>query len=179
MIKNNKTLKAVILTAIITTLIVGGTCVAAVALTAKEIGFTSTNEGWNVTNVEDAMNDLYVEANKTKIYNLGIGTSFDIKELYPDIDYTKLNDSNFILEPMTTSGQTNYQSNPSLYKEEYQYSIAYWKGANFIKEYNSSTGVLTVSLTTNFSYANCNSAWKVGKSNSINSSIKLNAYMVL
>jgi len=57
--------------------------------------------------------------------------------------------------------------------------IAKVEKTNFIKEYNSSTGVLTVSLTTNFSYANCNSAWKVGKSNSINSSIKLNAYMVL
>jgi len=36
--------------------------VVAAKLTAKDIGFTSTNENWNVTNVEDAVNDLY-EAN--------------------------------------------------------------------------------------------------------------------
>lgn len=37
--------------------------VVAAKLTAKDIEFTSTNEEWNVNNVEDAMNDLY-NANK-------------------------------------------------------------------------------------------------------------------
>jgi len=33
--------------------------VVAATLTAKDIGFTSSNEEWQVDNVEDAMNDLY------------------------------------------------------------------------------------------------------------------------
>lgn len=33
--------------------------VLAVKLSAKDIGFTSTHEGWKATNVNDAMNDLY------------------------------------------------------------------------------------------------------------------------
>ena len=57
--KKNKTLKTVILTAIISISLVTGIGVAAITLTAKEIGFTSTNEEWKVTNVEDAVNDLY------------------------------------------------------------------------------------------------------------------------
>ena len=55
----NKTLKVAVLTAIISVLLTSGICVVAVNLSAKDIGFTSTNEGWKVTNVEDAINDLF------------------------------------------------------------------------------------------------------------------------
>ena len=40
--------------------------VVAATLTAKDIGFTSSNEEWNVDNVEDAMNDLY-DKSKTAV----------------------------------------------------------------------------------------------------------------
>jgi len=48
--------------------------VVAVKLTAKEIPFTSEDVEWQVDNVEDAMNDLFVlgkAASNVKIYKLG------------------------------------------------------------------------------------------------------------
>jgi len=48
-----------ILTVLMVALVSSGISVAAVKLTAKDIGFTSTHEEWEVSNVEDAMNDLY------------------------------------------------------------------------------------------------------------------------
>jgi len=62
----NKVLKAVILTAIFTTILVGNIGVVAVTLTAKDIGFTSSKEEWQVNNVEDAMNDLYTMGSNYK-----------------------------------------------------------------------------------------------------------------
>ena len=57
--QRKKDLRLVVITAIITTLIVSGIGVVAAKLTAKDIGFTSKHEGWEATNVEDAMNDLF------------------------------------------------------------------------------------------------------------------------
>jgi len=51
--------KKIIITSIICFLISGTIGVVASKLSAKDIGFTSTNENWQVNNVEDAMNDLY------------------------------------------------------------------------------------------------------------------------
>jgi len=51
--------KSIIITAIISVLLTSAVGVVAAKLTAKDIHFTSTNEEWNVDNVEDAMNDLY------------------------------------------------------------------------------------------------------------------------
>ena len=48
-----------IIAMLLVALISSGISVAAVSITAKDIGFTSSDEGWEVTNVEDAMNDLY------------------------------------------------------------------------------------------------------------------------
>ena len=56
---NNKSLKLVIMSSLITAIIVGSIGVIAASLSAKDIGFTSTNEEWQVNNVEDAINDLY------------------------------------------------------------------------------------------------------------------------
>jgi len=55
---NKKVLLLIILTAIISSTI----SVAAVKLTAKEIGFKSSDETWQVNNVEDAVNSLYNES---------------------------------------------------------------------------------------------------------------------
>ena len=44
--------------------------VVAVTLTAKDISFTSTNSEWNVNNVEDAMNDLYLLGQNKETMNL-------------------------------------------------------------------------------------------------------------
>jgi len=45
--------------------------VVAATLSAKDIGFTSSNEEWNVDNVEDAMNDLY-KIEKSVISDIGL-----------------------------------------------------------------------------------------------------------
>ena len=60
--------KKILLTSIISVVLSSIISVAAVKLSAKEIGFTSSNEGWNVDNVEDAINDLYeLELERPKI----------------------------------------------------------------------------------------------------------------
>lgn len=83
MIKNNKTLKAVILTAIFTTIIVGGLGVTAVTLTAKNVIFNSTSENLKATNVEDAINELYVLGNDklSESYDEGYNAGYGSKEL--------------------------------------------------------------------------------------------------
>ena len=49
-----------IIAMLLVALISSGITVAAVKLYAKDIGFTSNDKEWQVNNVEDAMNDLYV-----------------------------------------------------------------------------------------------------------------------
>jgi len=73
-------IKIIAITAIITTLLVGGLGVAAVTLTAKDIGFTSTNEGWEADNVEDAMNDLYVLGKNKKTGVVFTSSPVDMKQ---------------------------------------------------------------------------------------------------
>jgi len=51
--------KKILLTSIISGVLSSTITVAAVSLSAKEIGFTSTDSEWLVENVEDAVNDLY------------------------------------------------------------------------------------------------------------------------
>jgi len=84
--KNNKTLKAVVLTAIVTTIIVGGLGVTAVTLTAKNVIFNSTNENLKATNVEDAINELYVLGNNKlpESYNTGYNIGYDAGILFAD-----------------------------------------------------------------------------------------------
>lgn len=55
--------KKILLTAIISAVLASTISVAAVSLSAKDIGFKSTNENLKATNVEDAINDLYVIGN--------------------------------------------------------------------------------------------------------------------
>lgn len=87
--KKNKTLKTVILTAIISISLVTGVGVAAITLTAKEIGFTSTNEEWKVTNVEDAVNDLYSLKNEGTDSYLGtIPTGTSGTYTVSDLEFT-------------------------------------------------------------------------------------------
>ena len=52
-------IKRTIITVLITAIITASVSVTAVTLFAKDVGFTSTDEDWNVKNVEDAVNDLY------------------------------------------------------------------------------------------------------------------------
>ena len=71
--KNNKTLKAVILTAIISILLTGSIGVVALTLYADDIIYTPANTNWKIDNAESALNDLYVLTNNklTENYNNG------------------------------------------------------------------------------------------------------------
>jgi len=60
--------KKILLTSIISGVLSSTITVAAVSLSAKEIGFTSTDSEWLVENVEDAVNDLYqISINNTPV----------------------------------------------------------------------------------------------------------------
>lgn len=75
-----------------------------------------------------------------KLYDLGTGTSFDLKTLVPDVDYTSLTADNFFYKDLTgaksTWGGLKNGTNPKAY-------------LNCGKSYNSSTGVLSVTLNAN------------------------------
>ena len=68
--KNKITFKTLIVAIMITAILSGTVGVLGVQVLAKNVNFTPTDEEWNVTNVEDAMNDLYV---------LGKNATFDIE----------------------------------------------------------------------------------------------------
>jgi len=61
-----KDFKLVILTIISTLLVAGSINVVAVTLAAKDIKFTSNDSEWQVGNVEDAIDDLYVTSKNTE-----------------------------------------------------------------------------------------------------------------
>lgn len=65
--KNNKTLKAVIIAVVITVIITGGIGVTAMQFFADKIMFTPSDSEWEVNNVADAIDDLYVKKEKIEI----------------------------------------------------------------------------------------------------------------
>ena len=66
--------KKILLTSIISAVLASTISVAAVTLSAKEIGFTSTDSEWLVENVEDAVNDLYQISSTSSINRILLGT---------------------------------------------------------------------------------------------------------
>ena len=74
--------------------------VVAYSLASKDIEYDNTNTGMSATNVQDAIDELrnVVINGSAKVYYLGSGTSFDLKTLLPDVDYTTLTAANFIVE---------------------------------------------------------------------------------
>ena len=80
--------------------------VVAATLTAKDVGFTASNEEWQVNNVEDAVNDLY---NISKNYT----TNSII--LYHNYYGTNLSTINFVNSSFYASGQNASFSNSTEY----------------------------------------------------------------
>ena len=103
---------------------------------AKDITYDHSN--WKVKNVEEALNNLY--ENASKIYSLGTGISFDIKELVPNIDYTKLTVSDFIVEVVEENKRINAYGGDTT-NGHYSFDES-----ELIKEYNNETGILTAYL---------------------------------
>ena len=82
------------------------------------------------------------EVNLSNVYYLGQGTSFDVKSLLPNIDYTKLTIDNFIVEivsmPSAAAGVVLYSAGGN-------WGGAVAGGFNTSKTYNTDTGILTIS----------------------------------
>lgn len=121
----------------------GITGVVAADLASSKVAYDNTASHSSKTTVQDAIDDLYDKAdNMVKVYNLGTGTSFDIKTLVPDVDYTQLTEDNFIVG--TTSG-TGLDTTASLSTGGTYYAKT--NGLSITKSYNASTGILSVSVT--------------------------------
>lgn len=112
-----------------------------------------SNENSSVTDVKTALDELYSltksGTNKSAIYYLGTGTSFDIKTLFPDVDYNSFTVDNFIIGtssvPTTRSSWYGNWSN-------FPYGTGSFNGLNLEKTYTD--GVLSISGTS-FVVQNC------------------------
>ena len=147
---------------------------------AKDISYEPSDASWEVSNVNDALNNLYsmkIELDNiknlgnataadilsgktavvkgktitgtndggTKIVNLGTGTSYNIKTLCPDVDYTSLTINNFIYG-MSGAGATSAGYGKVTGDGRSLYSSS--TGLNVKGTYNNTTGILTISGNT-------------------------------
>jgi len=101
-----KNLKTIILTALISVILTSGICVVAVKISAKDVGFTASNEEWKVNNVNDAVNDLYESsknAESEKIYIVKDGVVQEGYELILDNATQNYDNENGFLEVIKTN----------------------------------------------------------------------------
>jgi len=120
--------------------------VVAATLTAKDVGFTASNEEWQVNNVEDAMNDLYEigKEAKGKIYVLGTctsGQSFSIANIVGQENVGNYSASNFLVVSggISTSLEADADSDHTGHDATASFSFS----APSVS-YNNTTGVVTV-----------------------------------
>lgn len=121
------------------------------------------------TNVNDAINSLYEKINNISnssdgisIVRLGSATSYNIKEMFPSIDYKQLTNDNFIVGTenadytFTGTGSSGVHCYPSSGGYDTSVTVSYTcnRSASISKSYDASTGILTVTATnaTPFSY---------------------------
>lgn len=111
--------------------------------TADEVGYT-TSKNTSVNNVNAAINDLYsrisdLESSSSTVYYLGTATSYDIKTLFPEIDYTKLTSSNFLVVSTGVGG------NPAVASQlDRAHWVRFWSSGSSAS-YNATTGIVSVS----------------------------------
>lgn len=77
-----------------------------------------------------------------KLIRLGTGTSFNIRELLPNVDYTQLTADNFILRASGTASESTQRV-----KEHVKASVSLGASMSFTKSYNASTGVLNIGFS--------------------------------
>ena len=103
-----------------------------------------------IGNGKDNTNSFESGKQSNSFTDLGTGTSFDIKTLLPNVDYTKLTKDNFIVgissvPSVSSSGMENIIAGTYGYKVNTDYKVTTTaSGITISKSYNSSTGVLTV-----------------------------------
>ena len=160
--------KRIIITFIISGIIFGSIGVYASNLyKASDIAYTKKDG--TISNVNDEINNLYEiiengsnNSNEISIVSLGTATSYNIKEMFPSIDYKQLTNDNFIVGTenadytFTGTGSSGVHCYPSSGGYDTSVTVSYTcnRSASISKSYDASTGILTVTATnaTPFSY---------------------------
>lgn len=101
-----------------------------------------TTKKYKFTEIADAINSC------NQVLYLGTGTSFDLSGY---VGYENFTAENFIIEPVSLSGSANAYVSPDPYIMEDNSTSASYSG-NLSKQYNSSTGTLTCSLSASGSH---------------------------
>jgi len=121
--------------------------VVAVKLTAKEIPFTSEDVEWQVDNVEDAMNDLFVlgkAASNVKIYKLGEGRSFNISDIVGQENVGKYTEENFIVVDSGSLSGSHTLITDDVNGDAGSVKYSVTKGTDFTLDYDEETGGITI-----------------------------------
>lgn len=165
--KNNFFKNILFLVALVLSFGVGG--VTALTLVADDIIYNPKNSDFAVDNAQDALDQLYdmVEnysggGMKSVIY-LGTEKSYNIKTLYPDVDYTTLTNDNFIVgtegsdysyNGSSSTGYTCYQTSGGYSVDLGNKNYNCSRTMSATHSYNALTGVLTItsSNATPFAY---------------------------
>lgn len=140
---------------------------------SSDVSFTPTDDSWDVSNVQDAIDSLYSIADNNEassLIYLGTESSYDIKTLYPDI-YSTLTVDNFIVEVNSASSYGTSMHSPA--SDTWTQSYRGFSSYTNSKEYNSETGILTITATLNTKTQNntCGSGtegctyWRTGTDN--------------
>ena len=140
-IKNN------LLGFILGVLVSGGVVYAATLIDSKDVTYTPSNNSFDVSNVQGALDELYTKItintdelnSSNKVYYLGTGTNYNIKTLFPDIDYTTLTNNNFMV---VTTGSCSKTPTNYCYGQTTKTYTQKAYGASW--SYNSNTGALSV-----------------------------------
>ena len=94
-----KILKSRLFTFALGLIVAGSIGVCAYTISSSDVSYDNSTSGLEADNVNDALDNLYdmaANAGSTlSIVELGTAASYNISELYPDIDYTKLTLDNF------------------------------------------------------------------------------------
>lgn len=131
---------------------------------ANDVSYDPKDETWDVDNVNSAIGDLYSKIDNNKIFNLGTGTSFNIKQMSETkgnalygIDWSNLTSDNFIITNLTS--QTQYYTGGSGLNPAWSGHPAYVNFTAATKSYNQSTGILTVNNAYAYGYVAGNASW--------------------
>lgn len=101
-----------------------------------------TTKQYKLTEVADAIRE------GTQVFYLGTGTSFNIKTLLPDVDYTTLTSSNFIVCQSILNG-SGYQGDSFTPNSDGNYNAGSYLsvgGSTPSYSYNATSGVLSVTV---------------------------------
>ena len=121
-----------------------GIVYAATLIDSKDVTYTPSDSSFNVNDVSDALNNLYnrisdLESSSSAVYYLGTATSYDIKTLFPQIDYTALTSDNFLIVASGTCTNT--------YRNSFNFAFVEETVIGPSASYDATTGILTVTNT--------------------------------